>query len=110
MSAEMFQFVTVRPPRQVADDPSSASINLRLGKCSLADSLRKIAATRAGLRHTLRRPGERLWLLLHALSLLDGPASTVQAIALPEDDYRRLTAPQQATRRDAPRAPTRTMP
>ena len=63
----MFQFVTVRPPRQVADDPSGASINLRPGKCSLADLLRKIAATRADLRHALRRPGELLW-LLHALS------------------------------------------
>lgn len=98
VSAESFRFATVRPPQQVPDDPPSASISLGPGTCSLADSLRKIAAMRAGLRQTLCRPGERLWLLLHALSLLDGPASTAQAIALPEDDYRRLGARQQEIR------------
>jgi hypothetical protein len=98
MSTESSRFVTVRPSRQVAADPSSASINLEPGKSLLTDPLRKIAAMRAGLRHTLRRPSERLWLLLHAPSLLDGPASTVRAIALPEDDYRRLAARQQETR------------
>jgi hypothetical protein len=72
-STESFRFVIVRPPRQ-------------------------IAAMRAGLRHILRRPGERLWLLLHALSPLDGRGSTAQAIALAEDDYRRLAARQQETR------------
>lgn len=97
MGADSFRCATARPPRQVAADPSSASINVALGNCSLADSLRKIAATRAALRHTLRRPGERLWLLLHALSVLDGPASIAQAIGLPEDDYRRLAARQQET-------------
>lgn len=51
-----------------------------------------------GLRHILRRPGERLWPLLHALSLLDGQGSTAQAIAPAEDDYRRLAARQQETR------------
>ena len=98
ISAESFRFVTIRPPWQVAGDPPSASISLRLGTCPLADSLRKLAAMRAGLRQTLCRTGERLWLLLHALSLLDGPASTAQAIALSEDDYRRLAARQQEIR------------
>lgn len=97
-STESFEFVTVRPPRQVAADPSSASINLWRGKSSLAASLRKIAAMRVGLRHILRRPGERLWMLLHAQSLLNGRGSTAEAIALAEDDYRRLAARQQETR------------
>lgn len=83
-----------RPPRQAASDPPRTSINLRLGKSSLADSLRKIATTGAGLRHPLLRPGERLWLLLHAPALLDGPESTAQAIAQPDDDYHRLAARQ----------------
>lgn len=98
MSAEIVRFVTVRPPRQVVADPPSASIDLGLAKCSLADSLRKIAAKRASLRHILRRPGQRLWLLLHAPGLLDGPDGAAQAIALSEDDYRRLAARRQETR------------
>jgi hypothetical protein len=68
MSTESFRLVTICPQRQV------------------------------GLRHILRRAGERLWPLLHALSLLDGPGSTAQAIAPAEDDYRRLAARQQETR------------
>jgi hypothetical protein len=98
MRAEIFQSVTARSSRQAASDLPSASISLRPGRCSLAGWLRQIAATRAGLRHTLRRPGERLWLLLHAPSLLDGPGSTAPAIALPEDDYHRLAARQHETR------------
>ena len=57
-----------------------------------------IAAMRAALRHTLRRPREQLWLLLHAPSLLNGPGSAANAIALPEDDYRRLTVRRDETR------------
>jgi hypothetical protein len=68
-SAKMFQFVTVRSPRQVADNPSGASINPRPGKCSPRRPLRKIATTRAGLRHTLHRPDELLWLLLQLCCL-----------------------------------------
>jgi len=98
ISAKIFQFVTARPPQRAASGPPSAGIGLRLARCSLADWLRKIAAVRAGLRHTLRRPGERLWLLLHAPSLLDGAESTAQADARPEDDYRRLAARQHETR------------
>jgi hypothetical protein len=97
MSADIFQFVTARPPRQATADPPSVSISLRLGRCLLAGWPRKIAAVRAGLRHTLRGPGERLWLLLHAPSLLDGPDSAAQAIT-PEDDYHRLAARQHEAR------------
>jgi hypothetical protein len=96
--AELFRFVAARSPRQAASDPPSASISLRLGRCPLAGWLGKIAATRAGLRHALRRPGKRLWLLLHAPSLLDGPESTAQANAPPEHDYHRLAARQHETR------------
>jgi hypothetical protein len=94
ISADIFQFVTVRPPRQVAADSPRASISPGLGRCSLADRLRKITAMRLGLRQTLRRAGERLW-LLHAPSLLDGPGSAARDIVLPEDDYRRLAARRQ---------------
>jgi hypothetical protein len=94
-SAGIFRFATLRPPRQAAADRPRASIDLGLLKCSLADSLRKIPAMRASLRHILRRPGQRLWLLLHAPRLLDGPDSAAQAIALHEDDYRRLAARQE---------------
>ena len=97
-SAGIFRFATVRPARQAAADRPRASIDLGLLKCSLADSLRKIAAMRASLRHILCRPGQRLWLLLHALSLLDGRGNTAQAIALAEDDYRRLAARRRETR------------
>jgi len=59
-----------------------------------------IVTTRTGIRHTLRRPGShrpvrRLWVLLHAPFLLDGPSSAAHAIALPEDDYRRHAARRQ---------------
>jgi hypothetical protein len=57
-----------------------------------------IAAMRAALRRTLRQPREQLWLLLHAPSLLDGPASAANAIALAEDDYRRLAVRRRETR------------
>ena len=67
-----------------------------------------IAAMRAALRRTLRRPREQLWLLLHAPSLLDGPDSAAKAIALPEDDYRRLAVRRRETHSDAPKAPIRT--
>jgi hypothetical protein len=95
--AEIFRFVTARSPRQAASDPPSASISRRLGRCPLRGWLRKIAATRASLRHAVRRPGGRLWLLLHAPSLLDSPERTAQAIAPPEHDYHRLAARQHET-------------
>jgi hypothetical protein len=62
-----------------------------------------IAPLRAGIRHTRRRPGsrrpaQRLWALLHAPSLLDGPRSAAHPFALPEDDYRRLAVRRQETR------------
>ena len=54
-----------------------------------------IATMRSGIKHTPRgptghRPGPRLWALLHAQSLLDGPGSGALAMALPEDDHSRL--------------------
>jgi hypothetical protein len=61
-----------------------------------------IAAMRVGIKRTLRqhsshRPGLRLWVLLRAQSLLDGPGSGAHAIAFIEDDYRRLAARRQET-------------
>ena len=52
-------------------------------------------AVRAGIKRTPRqhnshRLGLRLWTLLHAQSLLNGPGSGAHAIAFIEDDYRRL--------------------
>ena len=98
MGAEIVRFVTVRRSRQVAADPPSASTGLGLAKCSLAGSLCKIAAKPSSLRNILHRPGQRLWLLLHAPCLLDGPDNAAQAIALPEDDYRRFAARRLETR------------
>jgi hypothetical protein len=63
------------------------------------DDLPRAAATmRAGIKRTPRqysshRPGLRLWTLLHAQSLLNGPASGAHAIAFIEDDYRRFGTP-----------------
>jgi hypothetical protein len=56
------------------------------------------AAMRVGIKRTPRqhsshRLGLRLWTLLHAQSLLNGPGSGAPAIAVIEDDYRRLSAP-----------------
>jgi hypothetical protein len=61
-----------------------------------------IAAVRAGIKRTLRqhsshRPGLRLWTLLHAQSLLDGPGSRAHAIAFTEHDHRRLAARRHET-------------
>jgi hypothetical protein len=42
------------------------------------------------LQHGSRRPGLRLWTLLHAQSLLNSPGSGAHAAAFAEDDYRRL--------------------
>jgi len=52
------------------------------------------AAMRAGIKgtprqHSRHRLGLRLWTLLHAQSLLNGPGSGAHAIAFIEDDYRR---------------------
>ena len=62
-----------------------------------------IAPLRAGIRRTRcrpgsRRPAQRLWALLHAASLLDGPRSAAHPFDLPEDDYRRLAARWQEIR------------
>ena len=56
------------------------------------------AATQNLLERTLRehgghRLGLRLWTLLHAQVLLNGPGSSAQAIAFVEDDYRHLRTP-----------------
>jgi hypothetical protein len=56
------------------------------------------AAMRAGIKrtprqHSRRRLGLRLWTLLHAQVLLNGPGSGAQVIAFIEDDYRRLRTP-----------------
>jgi hypothetical protein len=53
------------------------------------------AAMRVGIKRRPRqnsshRLGLRLWSLLHAQSLLNGPASGADAVAFIEDDYRRL--------------------
>jgi hypothetical protein len=56
------------------------------------------ASMRAGTKRTPRQHsshplGLRLWTLLHAQSLLNGPASGAPAIASIEDDYRRFRTP-----------------
>lgn len=56
------------------------------------------AAVRVGIKRTPRqhsshRLGLRLWTLLHAQSLLNGPGSGIHAIVFVEDDYRRLRTP-----------------
>ena len=62
------------------------------------DLPRAAAAMRVGInrtprQHSSHRLGLRLWTLLHAQSLLNGPASGAHAIAFIEDDYRRFRTP-----------------
>lgn len=87
-----------RPPRQAA-----TAGRVRSAQDEHQPEARKKLARRLAAqdRHHRSRPqappappGERLWLLLHAPALLDGPESTAQAIAQPDDDYHRLAARQ----------------
>jgi hypothetical protein len=96
VSAEIFRFVTFRLPRQVAGDPPSASIDTALTNARLPP--RCARSSPRGLGPVLRQAGQRLWLLLNALSLLGSPGSAARVIALPEDDYRRLAARQTDSR------------
>jgi hypothetical protein len=53
-----------------------------------------VAIVRTRTASTLRqyRPGQRLWVLLHAQSLLCGPGTSRADIRLIEDDYQRMAA------------------
>ena len=46
-------------------------------------------------QHRLRRAGWRLWVVLHAQSLLHGPGTGTLDIRHIEDDYQRLAARHQ---------------
>jgi len=83
------QLMTARQdelPRAVAQDHLAADA---------APDRHANAAMRAGIKRPPRqnsshRLGPRLWTLLHAQSLLDGPGSGADPVAFIEDDYRRL--------------------
>jgi hypothetical protein len=65
------------------------------------------AAMRVGIKrpprqHSSHRLGLRLWTLLHAQSLLNGPGSGAHAIAFIEDDYRRLRTSCEELSNDKP--------
>ena len=53
----------------------------------------RVGIKRTSRQHSSRRLGLRLWTLLHAQSLLNGPGSGAHAIAFIEDDYLRLRTP-----------------
>jgi len=84
------QLMTARQdelPRAVAQDHPAADA---------APDRHANAAMRAGIKRRPRRQnsshrlGLRLWTLVHAQSLLDGPGSGADPVAFIEDDYRRL--------------------
>jgi hypothetical protein len=50
----------------------------------------RVEINRRPRQHSRHRLGLRIWTLLHAQSLLDGPGSGAHAVAFIEDDYRRL--------------------
>lgn len=53
----------------------------------------RVGIKRTPRQHNSHRLGLRLWTLLHAQSLLNGPDSGAHAIAFIEDDYLRLRTP-----------------
>ena len=53
----------------------------------------RVGMKRTSRQHSSRRLGLRLWTLLHAQSLLNGPGSDAHASAFIEDDYLRLRTP-----------------
>lgn len=53
----------------------------------------RVGSKRTPRQHSSHRLGLRLWTLLHAQSLLNGPGNGAHAIAFIEDDYRRLKTP-----------------
>lgn len=53
----------------------------------------RVGIQRIPRQHSSHRLGLRLWTLLHAQSLLNGPGSDTRAIAFIEDDYHRLRTP-----------------
>ena len=53
----------------------------------------RVGIKRIPRQHHRHRLGLRLWALLHAQSLLNGPGSGAHAIAFLEDDYLRLRTP-----------------